>query len=128
MVNYAAEIERIAEEARRRSAILLEELDDVHRRTAERSHALAEQSATEMRQFWEEKAGELQKAAADAEETERREAEARAERERLEAEAREQRDAIVRSIAARKAHGYVTPVDEDDDPEGEYYRRKSWLI
>ncbi|MFX0580513.1 hypothetical protein [Nocardia nepalensis] len=64
----------------------------------------------------------------DAEEKERLEAEARAERERLEAQAREQREAIARSIAARKAHDVVTPIDDEGDEESEYYRRKSWLI
>ncbi|MGW4631706.1 hypothetical protein [Nocardia sp. NPDC004415] len=64
--------------------------------------------------------------AAEAAERERLEAE---ERERQEAEAREQQDAIARSIAARKANNYAAPLDGDDyDPEGEYYRRNSWLV
>ncbi|MFD4442658.1 hypothetical protein ACFWPK_23085 [Nocardia sp. NPDC058519] len=62
--------------------------------------------------------------AAEAEERERLEAE---ERERQEAEAREQREAIARSIAARRANDRAAPMD-DDDPEGDYYRRKSWLV
>jgi predicted RNA-binding Zn ribbon-like protein len=117
MVNYAEEIERIGEESRRRSAILLQELEETRQHSAAVERELAERSAIEMREFWEEHAEEIAKAQAEVEE-----------KERLEAEAREQREAIARSIAARKAHGVVTPVDEDDDPEGEYYRRKSWLI
>ncbi|MFE3323181.1 hypothetical protein [Nocardia sp. NPDC059195] len=62
--------------------------------------------------------------AAEAEERERLEAE---ERERQEAEAREQREAIARSIAARRANDRAAPLD-DDDPEGDYYRRNSWLV
>ncbi|MBF6574608.1 hypothetical protein [Nocardia farcinica] len=50
------------------------------------------------------------------------------ERERMAAELRAQREAIARSIAARRATDVVTPIDEDDDPEGEYYRRESWLV
>ncbi|MBF6521814.1 hypothetical protein [Nocardia farcinica] len=49
------------------------------------------------------------------------------ERERMAAELRAQREAIARSIAARRATDVVTPID-DDDPEGEYYRRESWLV
>ncbi|GAB2670149.1 hypothetical protein [Nocardia goodfellowii] len=129
MVNYEAEIERIAEETRRRSAMLLEELGDVRSRTARKSEELAEQATLEMAQFWEEKAEEFAKAQAEAEEKERAEMEARAEKERLMAEAREQREAIARSIAARKSKDVVLPIDDDDDdPEAEYYRRESWLV
>ncbi|MGW4736725.1 hypothetical protein [Nocardia xishanensis] len=101
---------------------------EINRRTADKSRELAEQSAAAMREFWEEHGEEIAKAQAEAEERERQEVEARAEQERLAAEAREQREAIARSIAARKSKGVVTPIDEDDDPESEYYRRKSWLI
>ncbi|MCP2277108.1 caldesmon [Nocardia amikacinitolerans] len=135
MANYSFEIEQLAAETRRRSAMLLDELDAVHRRTADKGRELAERSARELIPFWEEKvreaeaaADEAEQARAEAEERERAEAEERMERERQEAEAREQREAIARSIAARKSKDVVTPIDEDDDPESEYYRRKSWLI
>lgn len=62
--------------------------------------------------------------AAEAEERERIEAE---ERERQETAAREQREAIARSVAARRANDRAAPLD-DDDPEAEYYQRKSWLV
>ncbi|WP_063039073.1 hypothetical protein [Nocardia pseudovaccinii] len=128
MTNYSEEIERIFEEHDRRSRMLREELVEIEQRSAERGRDFVEQMNEEMRTFWEERAEELEKAQAEADERERRETEARAEQERLAAEAREQREAIARSIAARKAHDVVTPIDEDDDPESEYYRRKSWLI
>ncbi|MEV6337485.1 hypothetical protein AB0M12_22530 [Nocardia vinacea] len=128
MTNYSEEIERIFDEHDRRSRILREELVEIEQRSAERGREFVEQINIEMREFWEEHAEELEKAQAEAEERERREVEARAEQERLAAEAREQRDAIARSIAARRANDVVTPIDEDDDPESEYYRRKSWLV
>ncbi|UGT60049.1 hypothetical protein [Nocardia asteroides] len=42
-------------------------------------------------------------------------------------ELQERRDAIARSIAARRAQSVARPSDQDDE-EGEYYRRTSWLI
>ncbi|WP_054815753.1 hypothetical protein [Nocardia arizonensis] len=127
-MNYAAEIERVAAETRRRSALLRAELADIHRRTEETAHRLAEESAADMARFFEDRADDYAEAVAQAQAREREEAEARAERERLEEHSREQRAAIARSIAARRANDIVTPIDEDDDPEGAYYRRKSWLI
>lgn len=76
----------------------------------------------------EEHGEEFRRQVAEIEEQQRREAEERAERERREAEEREQREAVARAIAARKSKNVVTPIDEDDDPEGEYYRRQSWLV
>ncbi|MEV4236833.1 hypothetical protein AB0J47_16835 [Nocardia sp. NPDC049737] len=121
-------MEQIVEEIRRRSTMLLDEFEEINRRTADKDRELAEQSAIEMSRFWEDHAEELAKAKAEAEEKERLEVEAQTERERLEADAREQREAIARSIAARKAHDVVTPIDEEGDEESEYYRRQSWLI
>ncbi|MFI6775616.1 hypothetical protein [Nocardia sp. NPDC050412] len=127
-MNYSDEMEQIVEEIRRRSTMLLDEFEEINRRTADKDRELAEQSAIEMGRFWEDHAEELAKAKAEAEEKERLEVEAQTERERLEADAREQREAIARSIAARKAHDVVTPIDEEGDEESEYYRRQSWLI
>lgn len=124
MTNYSEEIERIFEEHDRRSRILREELVEIEQRSAERGREFVAEMNIEMREFWAEHAEEL----AEAEERERREVEARAEQERLATEARKQRESIARSIAARRANDVVTPIDEDDDPESEYYRRKSWLI
>ncbi|MFC8047344.1 hypothetical protein [Nocardia sp. NPDC057353] len=43
------------------------------------------------------------------------------------AELQERREAIARSIAARRARSVARPSDQDDE-DGEYYRRTSWLI
>ncbi|MFD6160126.1 hypothetical protein ACFWF7_27330 [Nocardia sp. NPDC060256] len=115
-MSYAEEIERVAEECRRRSALLLDELEQINRKTADTSRDLAEAAAADMREFWSEHSEELEKARAEAEE-----------RERLETEAREQREAIARSIAARKANRDVLPLDQEDE-EAAFYQRKSWLI
>ncbi|QIS01762.1 hypothetical protein F5X71_05030 [Nocardia brasiliensis] len=115
-MSYAEEIERAAEECRRRSALLLDELEGVARRTANTNRELSEQSIADMREFWAAHAEELEKARATAEEQERQEA-----------EVREQREAIARSMAARRANREVAPVD-DEDEEAAFYQRKSWLI
>ncbi|TLG11512.1 hypothetical protein FEK35_12520 [Nocardia cyriacigeorgica] len=122
-MSYGDEIERIAEECRWRSARLLDDLAEINRRTADKSRELAEQSAIEMRQVWENMTEELEKAEAEAE----KERLAAEERERLEAEAREQREAIARSMQARRSKDVVAPIDEDDE-EAQYYQRKSWLV
>ncbi|WP_280233983.1 hypothetical protein [Nocardia cyriacigeorgica] len=127
MVNYGAEIERIVEESRWRSTKLREEIAEINQRTAQRSRALAEKSASEMRQFWEDHGEEIQRAQEQAEAEAENERLAAEERERQEAEAREQRDAIARSMAARRSKDVVAPVDEDDE-EAQYYQRKSWLV
>ncbi|RDI51718.1 hypothetical protein [Nocardia mexicana] len=106
-MDYVAEIERIAAESRRRTGLLLDEIEEVNRRTAETSRQLQERWAQE----------------AVAEEEARAEAE---ERERQEAEAREQREAIARAAAARRANQNFVPVDDEDEDDA-YYRRKSWL-
>ncbi|RDI64447.1 hypothetical protein [Nocardia pseudobrasiliensis] len=46
-MDYAAEIERILAEGRRRNALLLDEIDEVNRQTAEQCRRLAEQWETE---------------------------------------------------------------------------------
>ncbi|WP_378737321.1 hypothetical protein [Nocardia brasiliensis] len=115
-MSYAEEIERAAEECRRRASLLLDELEQINRRTADTSRELAAQSAAEMREFWSTHAAELERARAEAEE-----------KERLETEAREQREAIARSIATRKANRDVLPIDQEDE-EAAFYQRETWLI
>ncbi|NEW57954.1 hypothetical protein GV794_20175 [Nocardia cyriacigeorgica] len=127
-MNYGEEIERVVEESRWRSAKLREEIADINQRTAEKSRALAERSAGEMRQFWDDHREEFHKAQEQADAEAEKERLAAEERERLEAEAREQRDAIARSMAARRSKDVVAPIDEDDDEESQYYQRKSWLV
>ncbi|MFI6171567.1 hypothetical protein ACIBCN_32650 [Nocardia sp. NPDC051052] len=115
-MSYAEEIERVAEECRRRSALLLDELEQINRKTADTSRELTAAAAAEMREFCSAHSDELDKARAEVEE-----------RERLETAAREQREAIARSIAARKAGRDVLPVDQEDE-EAAFYQRETWLI
>ncbi|QBS43023.1 hypothetical protein [Nocardia sp. CS682] len=115
-MSYAEEIERVAEECRRRSAQLLDELDEINRKTADTSRELTDKSTADLREFWTAHSAELEKARAEAEE-----------KERLETEAREQREAVARSIAARKANRDVLPVDQEDE-EAAFYQRETWLI
>ncbi|MEU8896923.1 hypothetical protein [Nocardia sp. NPDC048505] len=125
MSNYATEIERIFEEHRRRSVQIQMEVDEFDGRAAEREQAFQDHANT-----WLTENGEaMRQKLAQAEEQERAEMEARAEQERLLIEAREHREAIARAEAARRSRDVVYPVDDDgDDPEGEYYRRDSWLV
>jgi hypothetical protein len=113
MVDYAAEIERIVAENRRRMSLLMGELDDANRRTERNAHACAEFFASEARrEQWER-------------EHARKNAEIDTEHERQEARAREQREVIARVAAFRKANELVGPFDDEDD---DYYRRESWLV
>lgn len=110
-MDYGYQIECVVEEYRRGVLRLQSEYDEMKRSlSADDGAALLEA---------------IERVEAEREAQARLEAD---ERKRLETEAREQREAIARSIAARKSKDVVTPIDEDDDPEGEYYRRKSWLI
>jgi len=88
---------------------------------------LTAQSRAAMLEFWEVHGEAIARAQAEAEEHERREAEERAEQERQAAELLAHREAMARSAAARRSGDVVVPID-DEDPEGEYYRRASWLI
>ncbi len=115
-MNYAEEVERVIADHLHRAAMLLDEFEEINRRTANSNRELAERSAADMREFWEEHAEEIEKARAEAEE-----------KERQETEAREQREAIARSMAARRAKDTVAPID-DEDEESAYYRRDSWLV
>ncbi|WP_067861412.1 hypothetical protein [Nocardia shimofusensis] len=127
MVDYGAEMERIIDQCRRDAAAIENDLAEINRRTAETSAILTERSRAAMREFWEEHGEVIAAAQAEAEEQERREVEERAERERQAAELREYREAMARSAAARRSGDVVVPID-DEDPEGEYYRRESWLV
>ncbi|MBF6356214.1 hypothetical protein IU449_16970 [Nocardia higoensis] len=127
MADYRAEMERIIDRCRREAAALENDLAEINRRTAETSAMLTERSRAAMREFWEEHGETIAAAQAEAEEQERRAAAERAEQERQAAELREYREAMARSSAARRSGEVVVPID-DEDPEGEYYRRESWLI
>lgn len=127
-MDYAAEIARIGEQARRRSALLIDDIEETKHRSAARGREAVEASVAELQQYWDEHGEELleqeRKARAEAEQARV----AAEEQEWLQGRVREQREAVARSVAARRAADVVTATDEDDDEEAAYYRRKSWLV
>ncbi|MGW5384814.1 hypothetical protein [Nocardia sp. NPDC003963] len=56
----ASELERIAEDCRLRAAEIVHRLDELNERTAAKSRELAEDSASAMREFWQEMAEKQQ--------------------------------------------------------------------
>ncbi|WP_216914556.1 hypothetical protein [Nocardia noduli] len=109
-MDHGSRIECTVEEYRRGMVRLQDEYDEMKRQSsADNGAALLEA---------------IERVETEREEHARLEAE---ERERAAAEAREQREVIARALALRRSKDVVTPTD-DDDPEGEYYRRESWLI
>ncbi|MBF6337381.1 hypothetical protein IU450_15965 [Nocardia abscessus] len=116
MVNYAEEARQLGAENQRRMSLLLDEIQTINEETAATGREFADRLVADMNEFWATQAGDPDEAAAEAEE-----------KQRLEDEAREQREAIARSMAARRANQTVAPVDEEDE-EAKFYRRKSWLI
>lgn len=127
-MDYAAEIARIGEQARRRSELLIDDIEETKRRSAARGREAVEASVAELQQYWDEHGKELleqeRQARAEAEQARV----AAEEQEWLQGRVREQREAVARSVAARRAADVVTATDEDDDEEAAYYRRKSWLV
>ncbi|MGF6884037.1 flagellar biosynthesis GTPase FlhF [Nocardia sp. GAS34] len=123
MVDYAAEIDRIAAENRRRMALLSDELDEVKQQTVRNAAACAEFFASEARREEQERLdaeASRQEYADTSEERERQEAEERA---RREAEAHERRAAELRAQHAVTA---VPRANEpavrrvDDEPRSEW--------
>lgn len=143
-MDYAAEIEQIAIEARRRSALLMDEIDEIKRQTAIRAEAFAIEAGERLREL--------------AEQADHDESEAEPEptvapstrEERTQPAAPQQvpppkavepdpnwtpeqlqqaeiRAAVARAKAARQARSTVAPSDGDFDSESEYYRRSTWL-
>ncbi|MCM6776159.1 hypothetical protein NDR87_19310 [Nocardia sp. CDC159] len=85
-MDYAAEIERILAEGRRRNALLLDEIDEVNRQTAEQCRRLTAQ--------WEAEA---------------------AEQARTDQAARDRIEDLARMAAARAAERPATWADDEDD-------------
>lgn len=127
MVDYRVEMECIIDRCRRDAAAIANDLAEVNRRSAAATAALTERSRAAAQDFWDEHGEAIAAAQAEAEERERKELEERAEQERQAAELRAHREAMMRSAAVRRNGDVVLPID-DEDPEGEYYRRESWLI
>ncbi|WP_280472960.1 hypothetical protein, partial [Nocardia asiatica] len=80
MVNYAEEARQLAAENKRRMALLLDEIQAINEQTAATGREFADRLAADMTQFWATQAGDLDKAAAEAEEKQRLEDEAREQR------------------------------------------------
>ncbi|WP_109525486.1 MULTISPECIES: hypothetical protein [Nocardia] len=109
-MDHGSRIEGTVEEYRRGMMRLHDEYDEMKRKSSADNGAAVLEA--------------IERAEAERDERTRLEA---GERERAAAEVREQRDALARARVPRRSEDVVTPID-DDDPEGEYYRRESWLI
>lgn len=146
-MDYAAEIEQIAAEAHRRSAMLMDEIDEINRQTTLRAEQFAVEAAQRLRELAE------QEIADEAEAVEPQPGQSREDpahevapvtavqtppsqpvafvpdpnmtpEQQREAEIR---TAVARARAAREARSTVAPSDGDYDSESEYYRRSTWL-
>ncbi|MGW5921405.1 hypothetical protein ACWFPY_20665 [Nocardia fluminea] len=147
-MDYSAEIEQIAAEARRRTAMLMDEIDDINRQTTLRAEQFVLDAAHRLRELAEERAVEKEMAADSGSELsvpqpihqEWGQPAARPQAppppvtpefdpswtpEQL--QQAEIRAAVARAKAARQAQSTVTPSDGDFDSESEYYRRSTWL-
>ncbi|MFE9787886.1 hypothetical protein ACFYO7_21155 [Nocardia salmonicida] len=145
-MDYAAEIEQIAAEARRRSAMLMDEIDDINRQTTLRAEQFVLEAARRLRELAEEKAAEVETAAEPEPSVPQRIREewnsptVRPQASQLpvapefdpnwtpeQVRQAEIRAAVARAKAARQAQSTVAPSDGEFDSESEYYRRSTWL-
>ncbi|MFC4124804.1 hypothetical protein [Nocardia rhizosphaerae] len=140
-MDYAAEIEQIAAEARRRSALLMDEIDEIDRQTAMRAEQFAVDAAARLRELAEQEPEATETAEPQPVQPEPDyEAPARAAAPPVAAPfvpdptmtPEQQRQAEIRAVvararAAREARSTVAPSDGDYDSESEYYRRSTWL-
>ncbi|MGW6423803.1 hypothetical protein ACWF82_14090 [Nocardia sp. NPDC055053] len=146
-MDYAAEIEQIAAEAHRRSATLMDEIDEINRQTMLRAEQFAVEAAQLLRDLAE------QETVDEAEAVEPQPVQGRDDpahevapvtaaqtppsgpvvfvpdpnmtpEQQRQAEIRA---AVARARAAREARSTVVPSDGDYDSESEYYRRSTWL-
>ncbi|MFC9873669.1 hypothetical protein [Nocardia salmonicida] len=144
-MDYAAEIEQIAFEARRRSATLMDEIDEINRRTAIRAEEFAAEAGKRLRELAEQDGENESELEPEQEPTvppaTREEWRQPAARQQIPPQAVEPdpnwtpeqlqqaeiRAAVARAKAARQAQSTVAPSDGDFDQESEYYRRSTWL-
>ncbi|MEU4706038.1 hypothetical protein AB0G00_06350 [Nocardia salmonicida] len=145
-MDYAAEIEQIAAEARRRSAMLMDEIDDINRQTTLRAEQFVLEAARRLRELTEEKATEGETAPEPEPSVSQRIREEWSSppvRPQIppppaapefdpnwtseQVRQAEIRAAVARAKAARQAQSTVAPSDGDFDSESEYYRRSTWL-
>ncbi len=140
-MDYAAEIEQIAAEACRRSAMLLDEIDEIDRQTSLRAARFAVDAAQRLRELAEQESGEEEPETAEKPPVQEEPvrpiapvrpvppstpfvADSSMSHEQRQAEIRA---AVARAKAARQARSTVAPSDGDFDSESEYYRRSTWL-
>ncbi|MGY0503326.1 hypothetical protein ACWZHB_32975 [Nocardia sp. FBN12] len=145
-MDYAAEIEQIAFEARRRSALLMDEIDEINRQTTIRAEEFAIEAGNRLRELVDQEVEDESEAEPEQEPT----APPSTREEWSQPEAGRQvpppeavqpdpnwspeqlrqaeiRAAVARAKAARQAQSTVVPSDGDFDQESEYYRRSTWL-
>lgn len=147
-MDYAAEIEQIASEAHRRSAMLVDEIDEINWQTTLRAEQFAVQAAQRLRELAEQETADEEAETVELQPDQGREDSAREvapvtavqsppsrpvaflpdpnmtpEQQRQ----AEIRAAVARARAAREARSTVAPSDGDYDSESEYYRRSTWL-
>ncbi|MFE7721478.1 hypothetical protein ACFU44_20820 [Nocardia rhizosphaerihabitans] len=147
-MDYAAEIEQIAAEAHRRSAMLMDEIDEINRQTALRAEQFAVEAGQRLRELAEQETADDEAETAEPQPDQGGEDPAHEvasvtavhtppsrpvafvpdpnmtpEQQRQ----AEIRAAVARARAAREARSTVAPSDGDYDSESEYYRRSTWL-
>lgn len=147
-MDYAAEIEQIAAEARRRSAMLMDEIDEINRQTALSAEQFAVEAAQQLRELAEQETTDEEAETVEPQPVQGSENPVHEvapvtagqpppsghvafvpdptmtpEQQRQ----AEIRAAVARAKAAREARSTVAPSDGDYDSESEYYRRSAWL-
>ncbi|WP_327149704.1 hypothetical protein [Nocardia sp. NBC_01329] len=130
------DIDEIAETVYRRSAARLDELRAANQRISAENRALVEQSAQRIRRTLQQ--AEARERQAEEVQSPHREEPWPAQEQQSgmlrpahrtqSEELRQQQEAVARAAAARQSRNVVTPIDDDGDEEGEYYRRNSWLV
>ncbi|GGN86268.1 hypothetical protein [Nocardia rhizosphaerihabitans] len=147
-MDYAAEIEQIAAEAHRRSAMLMDEIDEINRQTTLRAEQFAVEAARRLRELAEQEAADDEAETVEPHQGQGREDPAHEVAPVTAAQSppsrpvafvpdpnmtpeqqrqAEIRAAVARARAAREARSTVAPSDGDYDSESEYYRRSTWL-
>ncbi|MGV9431486.1 MULTISPECIES: hypothetical protein [unclassified Nocardia] len=140
-MDYAAEIEQIAADARRRSAMLMDEIDEINRQTSHRAEQFAVDAAERLRELAEQESADEEPETPEPQPVPEEPAQRIAPAQPLppptpyvanpnlspEQQQAEIRAAVARAKAARQARSTVAPSDGDYDSESEYYRRSTWL-
>ncbi|MFD4432022.1 hypothetical protein, partial [Nocardia sp. NPDC058497] len=143
-----AECAQIAAEARRRSAMLMDEIDEINRQTALSAEQFAVEAAQQLRELAEQDSADDNAETVEPQPGQGREDPAHEVAPATAVQAQpsgpvafvpdpnmtpeqqrqaEIRAAVARARAAREARSTVAPSDGDYDSESEYYRRSTWL-